>query len=219
MKKFLKYLYPVLPAVIVLLVVRGLLFSHIRLPEKCVLPGVRTESRHAFVSLTYYGLRLPGESLIGYHRWGYRTPRRGEVVVFNLPLRKGVAMKPGDPVSPGDLSVGVCRGLPGDTVWIDPMRKKYLPGRTSPDAQPIVIPGRKRPTRVTESNCRLLAYIMQQYEGSHVSTGQRGKLRLDGVDLGQVRFTHDYYWVETAPDVFLLVPHEALIGKALIREA
>lgn len=111
---------------------------------------------------------------------------------------------------------GVCRALPGQTVWIDPVRRIVIPGRTSPDAQPIVIPGQNHSVRVTPYNARLLAYIMRQYEHcTSVEVDTLGHLLLGGQPLTRVRLMRDYYWVETCPDSFILVPHDALVGKVV----
>ena len=91
---------PVLLTVVLLLAVRGLLINHIRLPEDTAVRGLLPGQR-AFVSLTYYGLRLPGEQWWGYHRWGYRVPEVGEFILFNLPASI--------PAAPVPQSVGIRR--------------------------------------------------------------------------------------------------------------
>lgn len=197
---------PVLLTVVLLLAVRGLLINHIRLPEDTAVRGLLPGQR-AFVSLTYYGLRLPGEQWWGYHRWGYRVPEVGEFILFNLPASI--------PAAPVPQSVGICQALPGDTVWIDPVRKLILPARTSPDAEVLVIPQRNRSLPVTLYNAHLLAYLLRQYEGCHATTNAQGQLLLDRTPVSQVRFSRDYYWIETRNDAYVLVPHDALIGKVV----
>lgn len=204
MKFLCKLIGPVLLAAVVLLAVRGLLVAHTQLPPYSALPGMKPGQR-VWVTLTSYGLRVPGEGLWGYHRWGYRSPAEGDALAFTLP--------PEGDATPRDTYVGVCRALPGDTVWIDPVRQLILPGRTSPDAQPIVIPGRQRGVTVTPANAHLLRYIMRHYEHCRVVTDQQGALYLDGRRINTVHLARDYYWIETLPDSFVLVPHDALIGK------
>lgn len=190
------WLRPYVTLGVVLLIVRLCLLGNIRLAN----------GSHGLVSLTYYGLRVPGEALWGYHRWGYRVPAEGEALVFTTHVAK---------TNNKDLTMaGICRALPGQTVWIDPVRRIIIPGRTSPDAQPIVIPGQHQSVRVTPYNARLLAYIMQQYEHcANVQVDQQGHLLLGGQPLAHVRLMRDYYWIETRPDSFVLVPHDALVGK------
>lgn len=53
---------PVLLTVVLLLAVRGLLVNHVRMPADAAVEGFAPR-QHLLVSLTYYGLRLPGETL------------------------------------------------------------------------------------------------------------------------------------------------------------
>lgn len=190
---------PVLLAAILLLAVRGLLLTQVKLPAHTALPGLHGGER-VWVSLTAYGLRLPGESLWGYHRWGHGTPQRGDAVVWQLPGNSR-------------LSTGVCRALPGDTIWADPARQKILPARTSVDAVPFRVPEHGVPMAVNPANARLLAYLLHTYEGCPANVTPSGRLFLHGNECRKVRFTRDFYWMETQPDVYLFIPHEALTGR------
>ena len=167
-----------------------------------VLPG----NRHALVSLTYYGLRVPGEQMWGYHRWGYRVPAKHDEVVFTC----------SDTRDREFTLTGRCQAGPGETIWIDPVRQIVIPGRTSPDAQPIRIPAHNSSIRVTPYNARILAYLMQHYEHcNNVRVNRFGQLEMDGQTLSRVRLLRDYFWIEMRPDSFLLIPHDNLVGKVL----
>ena len=167
-----------------------------------VLPG----NRHALVSLTYYGLRVPGEQMWGYHRWGYRVPAKHDEVVFTC----------SDARDREFTLTGRCQAGPGETIWIDPVRQIVIPGRTSPDAQPIRIPAHNSSIRVTPYNARILAYLMQHYEHcNNVRVNRFGQLEMDGQTLSRVRLLRDYFWIEMRPDSFLLIPHDNLVGKVL----
>ncbi len=203
-----KYIAPLLLAVILLLAVRGLLLTHMRLPAETAPLGLKAGS-HVLVSRTSYGLRLPGEALWGYHRWGYRQPALDEALVYTRT----------DP-APGGRTLtrtiaGICRALPGDTVWTDPVRRLILPGRTSPDAVPFIIPGRGKAIRVTPANAVLLTRIMRRYEGSRAKVDQHGRIWLRKDTLTCLSTARDYYWIETAPDSYDLVPQDALVGKII----
>lgn len=208
MRIFRRYIAPVLLAAVMLLAVRGLLVSHLRLPADADLPGLRPHA-HVLVSLTHYGLRLPGERLWGYHRWGYRYPSPGDSVVFRLPPEAG---KEDGQETDG---FGICRALPGQTVWIDPAERQILKGRSAPGARPVVVPGRGNMVRVTPWNASLLAYLLNRYEGGHVRTDGRGGLLMGGQRVDKVQTMNDYYWVETHPGVYDLIPHRALVGKVI----
>ena len=205
MKRIIKLIFPLILAVLLLLVVRFMLVLHMRLPGDTQVRGFEPE-QHVLVSLTYYGLRLPGEQLWGYHRLGYGMPKYGEPLVFSMTVHRGDEKLITE-------SVGRCEALPGETVWIDPVRKKVLPAKTSPDAQPIVIPGRNRTLEVTPYNAHLLAYLMSNYEGCAAQADASGHLVVNGHRALRVRLKRDYYWIETQPDNYVIVPHDALIGK------
>ena len=205
MKRIFKLIYPLVLGVFLLLIVRFMLVSHMRLPSDTRVRGFEPK-QHVLVSLTYYGLRLPGEQLWGYHRWGYGMPEYGEPLVFSLTTWN-------DSVPVVTETVGRCEALPGETVWIDPVREIVLPAKTSPDAQPIVIPGRNRTLDVTPYNARLLAFLMNRYEGCAAQVNEAGHLIVNGHRALRVRLKRDYYWIETQPDNYVLVPHDALIGK------
>lgn len=196
LRKGWRWLRPYVIVLMLLIITRFFIVSHIRMPNQ----------QHALVSLTYYGLRLPGESLWGYHRWGYAYPENGDQVVFTCTDKQGKEL----------TLTGICHATPGQVVWIDPVRKIYIPGRTSPDAQPIYIPAKEHAVRVTPYNAHLLAYLMQRYEACNtVSVNYKGELELDGQPMNRVKLLRDYYWIETQPDSFLIVPHDALIGKVV----
>lgn len=193
-------LLPALLAATLLLAVRFLLFMHVRIPAGEGV-GPYQAGTHLAVSLTAYGLRLPGEPLWGYHRLGNACPQKGDGVVCSTEASQG-------------MTLGICRALPSDTIWIDPVRRRILPAHTSPDACPIVIPASRKPLHVTPTNARLYAYLLCTYEQSRAQVNRQGELVLNGKPLHSVRFSSDYYWLETLPDSFILVPHQALVGKA-----
>lgn len=201
-----KYLICILSAALLLLAVRGLLVTHMRLPADHAVGDLPAGS-HVWVTLTNYGLRLPGESLWGYHRWGYGAPQVGETLLFTDLYRdegRNLYERP---------MAGICRALPGDTIWTDPVRRLILPGRTSPDALPFIIPGRHTATSVTPHNARLLARLMRRYEQCPVKVDERGRLWLRRQQVHSIHTTRDYYWIETLPDQYTLVPHDALVGR------
>lgn len=189
------YALPLGVMAVLFCIVRFVFVSHTTLPT----------GQHALVSLTYYGWRVPGESLWGYHRWGYAVPEKGDILVFT---NSGKAGKP--------LLMGVCRALPGEAIWIDTVRRIIIPARTSPDAQAITVPWRGRKIAATPCNARLLAYLMTQYEQcQNVSVNERGELMLGSQSLPHIKLQNDYYWVETPSGECTFVPHSALVGKVV----
>lgn len=193
-------LLPLLTAVVLLFVVQCLLVSHMRLSEPLPFPCMKEKS-HLWVNLTAYGLRLPGESVWGVRRIGHASPSKGDFVVF-------LSQK-------GERSAGICRALPGEVVWIDTERRIFLPARTSPDAQSIMVPVKERKMDITPYNARLFAHLLKAYEDCNAEADGQGHLSIGGSVLPQVRFPQDYYWVETRPGAYVFVPHSALVGKVL----
>lgn len=192
-------LRPVLLGAVLLLGVRYFWVMQMQMPQVCRVEGLSAADR-VLVDLTAYGLRLPGESIWGYHRLGHATPSRGHYVAYRT-----------SPDAP--IAVGICRALPADTLYFDPVRRKVLPARTSPDAEILVIPGRDRPIEVTPHNARLLHFVMRHHEKCRVVLHNGTSLTLDGRPLPLARFSDDYYCLETAPGLFTLVPHVALVGR------
>ncbi|MDD7079158.1 MAG: S26 family signal peptidase [Prevotella sp.] len=193
-QQWCKWMSPYVVLIIIIAAIRLLLIAPVQLP--C--------HQQALVSLTYYGLRLPCEELWGYHRWGYRQPSHGDSIVFTCTDAQGQQL----------TLIGCCKALPGETIWIDPERRIIIPGRTSPDAQPICIPSSHRSIMVTPYNAHLLAYLMQNYEHCNtVRVNKFGQLELDGQPMKRVKLLRDYYWVEMPPDSFTIIPHDALVGK------
>lgn len=95
---------PVMLAAALLLAVRSLLLMQVGVGEGTAVRGMERGDR-ALVSLTWYGLRLPGERFYGYHRLGYAVPQGGEAVAYRA-------------VGGSDLRVGVCRAVLADTTCL-----------------------------------------------------------------------------------------------------
>ncbi len=95
---------PVVLAAVLLLAVRSLLLMQVSVGEGTAVRGMESGGR-ALVSLTWYGLRLPGERFYGYHRLGYAVPQRGEAVAYRA-------------LGGADLRVGVCRAVLADSACV-----------------------------------------------------------------------------------------------------
>lgn len=184
-----------------LLGVRYFWLMQLQMPPVSQVEGLAGGER-LIVNLTSYGLRLPGERFWGYHRIGYGMPENGAYVAYF-------------PTSTNAIEVGVCRALPGDTLWFDPMRRKMLPARTSPDAQALVIPGRSHAVEVTPHNARLLHFLLRHYEQRRVVIHENQRLSLDGKPVTRASVGQDYYCVETLPGCLAIIPHKALYGKVV----
>lgn len=204
MKNLRKLIAPVLLAIFVLLVVRGLFVTTVFLPPVFSRCHIRS-SYYAWVVRTTYGLRIPGEKLWGYHRIGYAKPQRQDTLLFDLPK--------------GEQMAGICKGLPGDTLWANPASHNIETVCPSPDAKPFVVPGRGIEIKVEPHNARFVAYVLRSYENVKAKVDQQGRLWIDGKERTSVKFTQDYYWVETFSDTHDIVPHKALIGKVYPIEA
>lgn len=166
------------------------------------------------VTRTSYGLRLPFETSWGQNRWGGGTPAKGEWMAFNDPM--GTDSLPSD----RPVRIGRCTAVPGDTVWYTWSRRLVWSGFPSSTLYPIVIPGKFRTVRVTPWNIRLLCNTLNRHERRR-ATIKGDSLYIDGKATDRVRFSQDYYWVETGRDTnlgdsryFGFVPASHLIGRA-----
>jgi len=102
MKNILRtYVAPVAVAVILLLSMHSMVAMQIAVkadhPDMGLVAGDR-----AVVWRAAYGLRMPLESLLGYRRWGYVLPKRGDRVAYTD--------------KKGRLGIATIVNLPSDTV-------------------------------------------------------------------------------------------------------
>lgn len=199
-------------ALLAVALLRGCIVSQLRVTSAHCSPTLECGDR-ILVSRTYYGLRLPGEAVWGYHRWGTRYPKKGEWMVFHDPSDRH------ETEGRRRMCLARCEALPGDTVWIDPVRRRVLPWRTTTDAQPLRVPTAGSRIRVTPVNARLLWNTMRIHEQCRVVLLNDTALRFDGQRLEYAFFSKPYYWT-FSPDgydsgQFGFVPHTALVGRAL----
>lgn len=211
-RSILALLLSLAAALLAVVILRSLVLSQFRVTTEGNSPTLEQGDR-VLVSRTYYGLRLPGEGLWGYHRWGMRYPRPGEWMVFYDPSDRRT------PESRCRVCIARCEAAPGDTVWIDPVRHRVMPWQTTTSAQPLRIPHAGSRIKVTPVNARLLWNAMRLHEHCRVVLLNDTALRFDGRRLEYAFFSQPYYWA-FAPDgydssCFGLVPHTSLIGRAL----
>ncbi|NDV65488.1 signal peptidase I [Bacteroides sp. 224] len=112
MRKGKKWIVIFIGAVILVLLLRGFLFTSYIIPssgmENSLFQGDRI-----LVNKWSYGLRLPLMSLFSYHRWQYKNPQSGDIIVFNNPASEEPA------IDQRNIYIGRCIGIPGDTLLID----------------------------------------------------------------------------------------------------
>ncbi|MGM9693897.1 MAG: hypothetical protein ACI3YC_02685 [Alloprevotella sp.] len=197
MKRFLRILLPLLCATLLLLSVRTLLLGVYR-PAEAAGGGEKTHL--VFVNLTAYGLRLPFEQQLGPCRWGYRRPAAGDEVAYRL-------------FGSDRVSLGICHALPGDSISVDLKRRRLSSAKPSSPDSLFVVPAADRALAVTPLNARMLTVLKRRFERSHAKVSLRGRVFLDGQPLDSLRFSEDYYLLETQPQTFTLIPHSALVGK------
>lgn len=192
---------PLLAALLAVVAVRCLLVAQYAVPADQPAAGLLAGDR-ILVLRPAYGLRLPGTPPAARLRLGGRPARAGQVLAFDHPLGRG-------------LCTALCTAVPGDTVWVDPLRGRVLPGRTSAAACPLVVPGVGRPVDVTPCNARLLHAALTRHEGSRVALVGDTALVFDGRPLHRAYFTQDYYWVEGSESRYGFVPQSHLAGRVL----
>lgn len=114
-------------AVAVALVIRTFLFQSFYVPSDSMFPTLLVGD-HVFVNKVVYGLKVP---FTGGRLPGFREPRRGEVIVFQL-ARDGGGIYPADLRHdlPRDAFVKRLVGLPGDRVAV-------RGGRVYIDGEPV----------------------------------------------------------------------------------
>lgn len=200
-KRLVRYiLLPLMLAAALLLAVQYLLVAHMRMAETPAFPCL-ARKQSLWVSLTAYGLRLPGERLWGVQRIGHGRPGRGDYVVYYT--------------ATGGRAVGICRALPGEAVWYDPAARTYLPARTSDTARSIEVPQGGRRMKADAAHAPILAHLLRTYEDTHAEVDARGRLLVGGSEIPSVTIPQDYYWIETQPGAYVFIPHENLVGRIM----
>ena len=84
-------------------------------------------------------------------------------------------------------------------------------------ACPITLPSRGAYVAVTPWNASLLAHLLTTHEQRPATAAPDGTLLMHGRRWRGIVFTRDYYWIETAPDHYAIIPHDALMGRLFVR--
>lgn len=106
-----EYVEAVGGAVLLALLIRAFVFEAFKIPTGSMIPTLHVHD-HLFVNKFIYGLKIPFTRV---RLFGYRTPRRGEIVVFEYPYD-------GDPESSGKDLIKRVIGTPGDLVRLQDNR-------------------------------------------------------------------------------------------------
>ncbi len=101
-------------AVVLVLLVRTFAFTSCTIPSSGMENTLYRGDR-VIVNKWSYGLRLPFTSIIGYHRWGTKEARQGDIVLFNNPAPK----QHSTPIDRREVFISRCIGAPGDTLMLN----------------------------------------------------------------------------------------------------
>ena len=208
-RKF-KWIFAFAGAIAVVLLLRGFAFT------SCLIPSTGMENslfqgERILVNKWSYGLRVPLMSLFSYHRWGERSVRQQDVVVFNNPAAIGQPT-----IDRREIYISRCIGTPGDTLLVD-----SLFSVSSPEAQ--LNPDKKRLYSYPATKEQLITSLMQTLSitndglmGSNDSTHVRSFSRYEYYLLEQA--ISDQNWIQPLTEKSekelkpLIVPGK---GKAL----
>ncbi len=102
-----EYIEAVGGAVLLALLIRAFVFEAFKIPTGSMIPTLHVHD-HLFVNKFIYGLKIPFTRV---RLFGFREPRRGEIVVFEYPYD-------GDPDSSGKDLIKRVIGTPGDLVRV-----------------------------------------------------------------------------------------------------
>lgn len=163
-----------------------------------------------------YGLRLPFEGWLGYHRWGENKPLVGDWIVYNNPVDKEKN------IADRSLYLGHCIAVPGDTVWFT-WNQSLASKNLGSSSFPFVIPGKGYPVEVTPWNIRLLCNTLNKHEGKGSVIFKDSILLVDGLPRKKIVFSQDYFWVHSGrrlnsgdSRLFGFIPMSHLLGKAFM---
>lgn len=115
MKKAGKWILIFVGAIIVVLLLRGFMFTSVIIPSSGMENSLY-EGDRVIVNKWSYGLRLPYMNLFGYKRLLEKPVKTGDIVVFNNPA--DISQPLTDWKS---IFINRCIGTPGDTLKLDSM--------------------------------------------------------------------------------------------------
>lgn len=108
-----KWILVLAGAVVIVLLLRGLVFTSYIIPssgmENSLFQGDRI-----LVNKWSYGLRLPCMSLLSYHRWNSSPVKSGDIVVFNNPAAMNQPV-----IDKREVFISRCIGTPGEEILLD----------------------------------------------------------------------------------------------------
>lgn len=111
MKK--RWIIVIIGAIAAVLLLRGFLFSSYIVPSKGM-ENALLQGDRIIVNKWSYGLRVPLMTLCGYHRWGEKTVKTGDIALFNNPVE---AKQP--TIDCRSAFIGRCIAIPGDIIGFD----------------------------------------------------------------------------------------------------
>ena len=205
--------------ILVIVIVRSLMLTQLRVDSVSLQPALWRGDR-VLVDRMSYGVQIPWAGPLGYRRLGEGRPVRRHIVAYHDPMQRNLTKRSVHLLA-GDVCLGRCVLLPGDTLWL------YVPavGDTvrRDTWQPFVIPAKGQSVSVRPWNIALLINALHLHEGANVCPATDSSLVVDGREMTRVRFSQDYYWIRAdrptsaAYDsrVFGLLPASNLIGRAL----
>lgn len=185
---FRVYLLPALVAILLLLLVHTYVLTQYVSDGALVEWGIEPSDR-LLVNRLAYSRTHP--------------PQVGSKVVFLHPY-----------LSDHPVCFASCAALPGDTVWFEPQQQLITPQRSTPEAQPIVVPAKGQDVEVTPYNAKILWHLLR-LERSFVTYRESGELLIDGRKVKTVAFLDDYYWLKTNATTYGLVPLRFMLGAPL----
>lgn len=111
---------PIVYGKVILIAVLAVIITRSLLVTSCFIPSTGMENtlykdEGVLVNKWSYGLRLPLQSVVGYHRLLAKPVGRGDIVVFNNPMPADTSKA----VEFREIYISRCIGIPGDTLLLN----------------------------------------------------------------------------------------------------
>lgn len=167
------------------------------------------------VNRVAYGWKRPLNALFGKMDTCCVLPDKGHLMAFHNPLEATA------PANSGNLCIGECAALPGDTVWL-PWKSPFDTTATRASLHPFVVPGKNITIDIQPWNIALLSNALHTHEHANICYESDSLLNVNGKPTHLLTFSKDYIWVGNPAKptdfdsmTFGFLPCNLLVGKLI----
>lgn len=210
MKKAGKWMLIFVGAIIVVLLLRGFLFTSVMIPSSGMENSLYQGDR-IIVNKWAYGLRIPFMSEFSYHRWSEKPVKAGDIVVFNNPADISQPV-----IDKRDIYINRCIGVPGDTLRLDSMFNVSAWEKAGPDRKQLFAYPKDKEQEMRSLLSKLAIgnnTTIGHNDSINLRSFSRYEYYLFGQELGDEMWIHAFIEPEKDSTKPLVVPQK---GKSIL---